>query len=57
MKNYEYIIVGGGMTSAAAVDGIREIDNKNEILIISSDKVPPYKRPPLTKGLWKGKRS
>ncbi len=55
MKSYEYVIVGGGMTSAAAVDGIREIDAKSSILLISSDSVPPYNRPPLSKGLWKGK--
>jgi NADPH-dependent 2,4-dienoyl-CoA reductase/sulfur reductase-like enzyme len=55
MDKYQYIIIGGGMTADAAVDGIREIDKENEILIISSDSVPPYNRPPLSKGLWKGK--
>jgi len=26
MTNYQYLIIGGGMTAAAAVDGIREVD-------------------------------
>lgn len=55
MDKYQYIIIGGGMAADAAVDGIREIDKENEILLISSDSVPPYNRPPLSKGLWKGK--
>src|SRR5690348_8362913 len=55
MTNYEYLIIGGGMTAAAAVDGIREIDSKGEIALISMERDAPYDRPPLTKGLWKGK--
>ena len=26
MTNYNYLIIGGGMTAAAGVDGIREVD-------------------------------
>lgn len=55
MNKYKYIIIGGGMTSAAAIEGIREIDQDNEILLVSGESVPPYNRPPLSKGLWKGK--
>ena len=55
MKQYTYLIVGGGMTSDAAVHGIREIDPKGTIGVISTDTDPPYDRPPLTKALWKGK--
>jgi hypothetical protein len=28
MTAYQYLIIGGGMTAAAAVDGIREADSK-----------------------------
>lgn len=55
MQNHKYLIVGGGMTADAAVSGIREVDSKGSIGLISSDSDPPYDRPPLTKGLWKGK--
>jgi 3-phenylpropionate/trans-cinnamate dioxygenase ferredoxin reductase component len=55
MRNYKYLIIGGGMAADAAVSGIREVDPKGSIGLISSDSDPPYDRPPLTKGLWKDK--
>jgi NADPH-dependent 2,4-dienoyl-CoA reductase/sulfur reductase-like enzyme len=55
MTHYKYLIVGGGMTAAAAADGIRELDPTGAIGIISREPDTPYDRPPLTKGLWKGK--
>jgi NADPH-dependent 2,4-dienoyl-CoA reductase/sulfur reductase-like enzyme len=54
MASYDYLIVGGGMTADAAARGIRERDPKGSIGIIGADPHPPYNRPPLTKGLWKG---
>jgi len=55
MERYQYVIIGGGMTGDAAVEGIREIDKENSILLVSAETNPPYDRPPLTKGLWKEK--
>ncbi len=55
MENYKYLIVGAGMTADAAVRGIREIDSTGSIGMIGNESDPPYNRPPLTKGLWKGK--
>ncbi|NLH09196.1 MAG: FAD-dependent oxidoreductase [Chloroflexi bacterium] len=52
---YDYLIVGGGMTGDAAVQGIREVDPAGSIGMISAEQEPPYNRPPLSKGLWKGK--
>ncbi len=54
MPHYPYLIVGGGMTADAAVHGIREVDPNGAIGIISAEAHPPYNRPPLSKGLWKG---
>jgi NADPH-dependent 2,4-dienoyl-CoA reductase/sulfur reductase-like enzyme len=54
MARYDYLIVGGGMTADAAAHGIREQDAKGSIAIVGSERHPPYNRPPLTKGLWKG---
>ncbi|HLJ18007.1 MAG TPA: FAD/NAD(P)-binding oxidoreductase [Bryobacteraceae bacterium] len=54
MAHYKYLIVGGGMTADAAVRGISELDALGSIGIVSEDVHPPYNRPPLTKGLWKG---
>jgi NADPH-dependent 2,4-dienoyl-CoA reductase/sulfur reductase-like enzyme len=55
MQHTTYLIIGGGMTAAAAVKGIRELDDRGSITMISSEPDPPYKRPPLSKGLWRGK--
>ena len=52
--NYQYLIIGGGMTAAATVDGIREVDATGSIGIVSAEPDAPYNRPPLSKGLWKG---
>ncbi len=53
---YAYVIVGGGLAGASAVEGIRENDSSGSILLIGSDEHLPYDRPPLTKDLWLGKK-
>ncbi len=55
MQHYKYLIVGGGMTADSAIRGIREVDPQGSIGLITAETYPPYDRPPLTKGLWKGK--
>jgi NADPH-dependent 2,4-dienoyl-CoA reductase/sulfur reductase-like enzyme len=55
MPHYPYLIIGGGMTAAAAIHGIREVDPTGAIGVIGLDPHPPYQRPLLSKGLWKGK--
>src|SRR5262245_36975882 len=54
MRTYRYLIVGGGMTADAACKGIRARDADGSIGLVSYEGHPPYSRPPLTKGLWKG---
>ena len=54
MARFDYLIVGGGMTADAAAHGIRKEDPKGTIGIVAAEPHPPYNRPPLTKGLWKG---
>ena len=53
---YKYIIVGGGLTGASAIKGIREKDEDGAILLVGKEPYFPYHRPPLTKGLWSGKK-
>jgi NADPH-dependent 2,4-dienoyl-CoA reductase/sulfur reductase-like enzyme len=55
MPGYTYLIIGGGMASAAAISGIREVDVTGSIGVITADPYPPYDRPPLSKWLWRGK--
>lgn len=55
MAKYRYLIVGGGMTADAACKGIRDHDEDGAIGLFGEESHDPYARPPLTKGLWKGK--
>ena len=57
MSQPSYLIIGGGMTAAAAAAGIRELDSDGTITMISAETAPPYDRPPLSKKLWSGKRT
>lgn len=54
MPHTKYLIVGGGMTGDSAVKGIRSRDSSGAITVIAAESQPPYNRPPLSKGLWKG---
>ncbi len=53
--HYPYVIVGGGVAGASAIEGIRSHDPAGRILLISGENLPPYQRPPLSKDLWFGK--
>ena len=52
MTTYQYLIVGGGMAADSAARGIRDIDKKGSIAILSADVDAPYPRPALSKKLW-----
>lgn len=55
MKHYQYLIIGGGLAGDAAARGIREVDANGSIGMLSTEPDPPYTRPNLSKGLWKGR--
>lgn len=55
MKRYRYLIIGGGLAGDGATKGIRELDTEGSIGLISMEPDPPYMRPNLSKGLWKGR--
>lgn len=55
-QSYTYVIVGGGLAAASAVQGIRERDKKESVLLIGGEEHLPYDRPPLSKKLWFGKK-
>jgi NADPH-dependent 2,4-dienoyl-CoA reductase/sulfur reductase-like enzyme len=50
---HRYLIVGGGMTAHGACRGIRAHDEDGTIGVVGGEEFPPYKRPPLSKALWK----
>ncbi|MEJ2320335.1 MAG: FAD-dependent oxidoreductase [Gemmatimonadales bacterium] len=49
MQSFDYLIVGGGLAAASAVDGIRSLDADGSIAILANESEPPYHRPPLSK--------
>lgn len=51
---YDYLIVGAGMTADAAAKSIRKADASGRIGIVGDEADAPYERPPLSKALWKG---
>lgn len=55
MVGYKYLIIGGGLAADAATRGIRELDRDGSIGLLSREPYPPYLRPNLSKGLWKGR--
>jgi NADPH-dependent 2,4-dienoyl-CoA reductase/sulfur reductase-like enzyme len=55
MHTSRYLIVGGGLAADAACTGIRELDPDGAIVLVTEEAHPPYSRPPLSKGLWRGK--
>ena len=54
MKRFQHLIVGGGMTAAAAAKGVKEQAPTASVGLIGAEPHPPYNRPPLSKALWKG---
>ncbi len=49
-----YVIVGGGLAAAKAVEGIRESDATGSIVLVGDEERLPYERPPLSKGVLAG---
>lgn len=48
-RNFDFLIVGGGLAAASAVDGIREVNPVGSIALVTEESDPPYQRPPLSK--------
>ncbi|XVU26125.1 NAD(P)/FAD-dependent oxidoreductase [Actinoplanes sp. CA-054009] len=49
-----YVVVGGGLAGAKAVETLRESGFSGPVTLIGSETVRPYERPPLSKGLLLG---
>lgn len=55
--DYDYLIIGAGMTADAAAKSIRKADAEARIGMVGDEAHAPYERPPLSKGLWKGDKN
>ena len=50
--HYRYVIVGGGLAAASAIEGIRSRDREGGILLLSRENHLPYLRSPLAHEAW-----
>ena len=51
-----FVIVGGGVGAAAAVQGLREHGFQDRIVVVGEEPDPPYERPPLSKEYLRGEQ-
>src|SRR4051794_12062759 len=49
-----YVVVGGGLAGAKAVETLRDEGFDGPVTLIGSETERPYERPPLSKGLLLG---
>jgi 3-phenylpropionate/trans-cinnamate dioxygenase ferredoxin reductase subunit len=49
-----YVLVGGGLAAAKAIEGIRESDRDGAVVLVAEEDRLPYERPPLSKSVLKG---
>jgi NADPH-dependent 2,4-dienoyl-CoA reductase/sulfur reductase-like enzyme len=54
MKEYQYIIIGGGLAGQRGAQGIRKIDTNGTVALVTAESHSPYERPPLSKGYLVG---
>src|SRR5262249_18938011 len=45
----KYLLVGGGLAASSAAQAIRKLDPRGELVIVGSERIGPYHRPPLSK--------
>jgi NADPH-dependent 2,4-dienoyl-CoA reductase/sulfur reductase-like enzyme len=54
VKNFELVIVGGGLTAARAVKSYRESGGSGQVALLTAEGVLPYHRPALSKRYLRG---
>jgi 3-phenylpropionate/trans-cinnamate dioxygenase ferredoxin reductase subunit len=55
VANQVIVIVGGGLAAARAAETLRAEGFNGRLVIVGDELVPPYERPPLSKGYLAGK--
>jgi 3-phenylpropionate/trans-cinnamate dioxygenase ferredoxin reductase subunit len=53
----KFVIVGGGMAGAAAVQGLRERGFDGRLIVVGDEPHLPYERPPLSKEYLRGEQT
>jgi 3-phenylpropionate/trans-cinnamate dioxygenase ferredoxin reductase component len=52
-----FVIIGGGLAGAKAVEALRDSDFNGQIILFAEEEQLPYERPPLSKEYLAGKKS
>ncbi len=55
--HYDFVVIGGGLAGATAVETLRAEGAKGSILLLSEEVQLPYQRPPLSKSFITSERS
>ena len=55
MSGQTYVVIGGGLAGAKAVETLRDEGFDGSIVLLAGEKRLPYERPPLSKGFLLGK--
>lgn len=50
-----YLLIGGGVTSSAAAQAIRQLDEQSSMMLVGQEVVRPYHRPPLSAEFLSGR--
>ncbi|MFO8065394.1 MAG: NAD(P)/FAD-dependent oxidoreductase [Spirochaetota bacterium] len=53
-RKTDYLLIGGGVAAARAIETIRREDRRGRILLVGAERQLPYDRPPLSKEIITG---
>ena len=53
-KAARIVVVGAGQAGASLVAKLRALGHAGPLTLVGAEPVPPYQRPPLSKGYLKG---
>ena len=57
MKDVKYLLIGGGLASFHAAKQIRRADPEGSVLLVTTEPLPPYDLPPLSKEYLRGEKT
>ncbi|MDP7701919.1 NAD(P)/FAD-dependent oxidoreductase [Mycobacterium sp. TY815] len=57
MTSTTFVIIGGGLAAAKAVEALRDSDFDGQIVLFADEEYLPYERPPLSKDYLAGAKS
>jgi len=52
-----FVVLGGGLAGATAVATLRNEGFDGRLVLIGAEHLPPYERPPLSKGYLRGEQA